>query len=341
MRVVCHGMNAGSFAPGFADLLEQDHHVAVLADRLEDAAARAVYAAADAIIGVQVDAACPAAAGLRLYQVPGAGYDAIDLARLPAAASLCNVFEHEHAIAEYVMTALLLRLVDLPRADADLRQERWTFWAGQGDAAHEEVRGRTIGLLGYGHIGREVAVRARAFGLGIHVCNRSPVDMAGVDRAWGLDGLHAFMGSADFIVASLPLLAQTAGLVDAAALRAMRADAVILNVGRGGVVEEAALYAALRERRIGGAVIDTWYRYPAGPGATAAPAHLPFHQLDNIVMTPHMSGWTRGTIARRQATMADNINRLARGAALRNVVRAGAAPGGVAPGGVAPGGASS
>ena len=91
MRVVFHGMNAGSFAPGFADLLEQDHHVAVLADRLEDAADRAVYAAADAIIGVQVDAACPAAAGLRLYQVPGAGYDAIDMARLPRrACAMCS-----------------------------------------------------------------------------------------------------------------------------------------------------------------------------------------------------------------------------------------------------------
>ncbi len=324
MRIVFHGMNAGSFADGFAALLEHSHSIDVLPDALESAADQAAYAAADAIIGVKFDGACPAAAGLRLYQVPGAGYDAIDLARMPVAVSLCNVFEHEHAIAEYVMTALLLRMVDLPRADADLRDERWTFWAGVGDAAHDELRGRTIGLLGYGHIGREVAIRARAFGLGIHVCNRSPVDLTGVDRYWGLDGLHEFMASADFIVVSLPLLPDTAGLVDAAALWAMDCDAVILNVGRGGVLDEAALYAALRERRIGGAVIDTWYRYPAGPGATAAPGNLPFHELDNIVMTPHMSGWTRGTIARRQATMADNINRLARGEALRNVVRGGA-----------------
>ncbi len=318
MRLVFHGMNAGSFAEGFAALLESPHEIAVLPDVLADAD-RPVYAAAEAVVGVAFNAGLPVPAGLRLFQVPGAGYDLVEIGSLPAGAALCNVFEHEHAIAEYVMTALLLRTVEIPRADADLRQGKWTFWAGVGDAAHGELRGRTIGLLGYGHIGKEVAARARAFGMKVHACNRSPA--TAVDRAWGLDGLHDFMGSADFIVSSLPFLPDTAGLVGAAALAAMRPDGVLLNVGRGGVVDEAALYAALKERRIGGAVIDTWYRYPAGPGEIARPAGLPFHELDNIVMTPHMSGWTRGTISRRQAMMADNVNRLARGDALRNVVK--------------------
>ncbi len=322
MRIVFHGMNAGSFAEGFAALLEASHAIAVLPDVL-GAGDHAAYAAAEAVVGVAFNAGLPVPGGLRLFQVPGAGYDLVELGALPAGAALCNVFEHEHAIAEYVMTALLLRTVAIPRADADLRQGKWTFWAGVGDAAHGELRGRTIGLLGYGHIGKEVAARARAFGMKVHACNRSPV--TGVDRAWGLDGLHDLMGSADFVVSSLPLLPDTAGLVGAAALAAMRPDGVLLNVGRGGVVDEAALFAALKERRIGGAVIDTWYRYPAKAGEIARPAGLPFHELDNIVMTPHMSGWTRGTIGRQQAVMADNINRLARGDALRNVVRGAAA----------------
>lgn len=323
MNIVFFGMNAGSFAEGFGALLDAPHQLTALPDSLDTPEQRATFAAADAIIGVKFDAACPIPPGLRLFQVPGAGYDLVDIARLPPASALCNVFEHEHAIAEYVMTALLLRVVDIPRADADLRQGKWTFWAGVADAAHGELRGRAIGLLGYGHIGKEIAARARAFGMKVHVCNRSPVDMTGVERAWGLDGLADFMGSAEFIVSSLPMLPETAGLVGAAALAAMRPDGVLLNVGRGGVVDEAALYAALKERRIGGAVIDVWYRYPTGPGQIAAPAGLPFHELDNIVMTPHMSGWSTGTISRRQRTMADNINRLARGEALRNVVRPG------------------
>ena len=319
MNIVFHGMNAASFAPGFADLLDVQHGLTVLPDRLA-AVDASTYTAAHAIIGVALDATCPIGPDLRLYQVPGAGYDLIDRTRLPAGASLCNVFEHEHAIAEYVMAALLTRSVDLHRADADLRQGRWTFWAGVAAAAHGELRGRTIGLLGYGHIGREVAARARAFGMAIHVCNRSPVDMAMVDRAWRLADLHDFMGAADFIVTSLPSLPATAGLIGAAALAAMRPDAVLINVGRGKVIDETALFAALQQRRIGGAVIDTWYRYPAGPGAQAQPGNLPFHELDNIVMTPHMAGWTHGTITRRQHSMADNINRLARGTPLRNLV---------------------
>ena len=323
MNIVFHDTNAGSFAEGFASLLDSPHRIDLLPDPMTSDAQRTCYAEADAVLGVRFDAGLPQPPRLRLYQVVGAGYDQIDQSALPKAASLCNVFEHEHAIAEYTMAALLLHTVNLPRADADLRRGAWTFWAGLDGNAHGELRGRTLGLLGYGHIGRATAIRARAFGMRIHVCNRSAPDMTGVDGAWGLDGLDDFMGSADFVLASLPLLPDTRGIVGASALAAMRAHAVILNVGRGGVIDEAALFAALSARRIGGAVIDTWYRYPEAAGRLSDPGSLPFHHLDNIVMTPHMSGWTTGTISRRQRTMADNINRLARGEALRNVVRPG------------------
>jgi phosphoglycerate dehydrogenase-like enzyme len=146
------------------------------------------------------------------------------------------------------------------------------------------------------------------------------VTSSDVDQVFPLTELHEFLGSADFILASLPLLPQTTGIIGQAELAAMRPDGVILNVGRGGVIDEQALFNALAERRIGGAVIDTWYRYPPAPGVTTRPSTLPFHELPNIVMTPHMSGWTTGTIRRRRETMARNINRLARGEPLMNVV---------------------
>jgi phosphoglycerate dehydrogenase-like enzyme len=130
------------------------------------------------------------------------------------------------------------------------------------------------------------------------------------------------MGSADAIVVSLPLTVQTTGLVGQAQLAAMRPDALILNVGRGPVIDEQALFDALASRRIGGAVIDTWYTYPTPAQAECAPSRLDFASLPNLVMTPHMSGWTAGTVARRQATMADNIARLAGGRELINVVKA-------------------
>ena len=209
----------------------------------------------------------------------------------------------------------------LPAADRDLRQGKWTYWAGAPGALRTELGSRSIGLLGYGHIGKAIAAKARAFGMQVTVANRTPVATGPlVDRSFGLDRLQEFMGSADYIVTSLPFLAATKGLVDARALAAMRPDGVIVNVGRGPVIDEAALFAALRDRRIGGAVIDTWYVYPGPGNMSPHPGNLPFHELDNCLLTPHMSGWTNGTISRRQQTMADNVLKLARGERLQNVV---------------------
>jgi phosphoglycerate dehydrogenase-like enzyme len=182
---------------------------------------------------------------------------------------------------------------------------------------------QTLGLLGFGHIAQAVAHRAKAFGMRVHVANRSPVTHALVDQSWTLDGLQAFMASADAVVVSLPLTDNTKGLVNASALAAMRPDAVLLNVGRGAVIDEAALYAALASRQIGGAVIDTWYQYPTPTQSECAPSKFDFAALDNVLMTPHMSGWTAGTVRRRQETLAENIGRLSRGEPLIHVLHGG------------------
>jgi len=105
----------------------------------------------------------------------------------------------------------------------------------------------------------------------------------------------------------------------------MRSHALLINVSRGLLIDEAALYAALSERRIGGAVIDVWYRYPEqGQQAGPRPCTQPFEKLDNVIMTPHASAWTDGLLPRRNRAIAANLNRLARGEPLLNVVRAGA-----------------
>lgn len=153
------------------------------------------------------------------------------------------------------------------------------------------------------------------------VANRSAVPLSVlVDASCGLDALGQVMGAADFVVVSLPLTDQTRSIVDARALAAMRPDAVIVNVGRGPVIDEAALFDALDARRIGGAIIDTWYIYPTSEKPIVLPGARPFQDLPNVVMTPHMSGWTEGTVRRRQQTIADNIRRLGLGQPLCNVV---------------------
>ena len=322
MLIVFHGENAASFNGGFSDLLDLPADVIVLSDVLGNAGDRQAYAAADVVVGTKYDADLPRPERLRLFHVPGAGYDAVDLAALPKSAVVCNCFGHEQAIAEYVMTALLSRHVPLIDADRRLRNRDWAYWAGAPERAHGEIAGKTIGLLGFGHIGKAIAVRAKAFEMNVHVANRSRITPSQlVDRAFTLDDLGEFWGTADFIVVSVPLTAETQGIVGAHAFAAMRPNAVILNVGRGPTIDEKALYDALHGERIAGAIIDTWYRYPLPGQEEVLPSALPFHELPNLIMTPHMSGWTHGTIRRRQRTIADNVMRRARGEACANVVR--------------------
>jgi phosphoglycerate dehydrogenase-like enzyme len=322
MRIIFHGENAASFSAGFADRVGRDVGIAILPDELASDAERKAYAAAEVIIGSRFNASLPRPEGLRLFHVAGAGIDAVDLAALPAAAVVCNCFGHEQAIAEYVMAAILARQVPLAAADADLRQGLWTYQAGALERVHGELSDRTIGLLGFGHIGRAIAVRAKAFEMTVTVSNRSPPPAsAPVDRWYPLADLSSFWASADIIVDSLPLTPETAGIVGHEAFRAMRPTAIVINVGRGATIDETALYEALRDQLIAGAVIDTWYRYPSPGDANPLPSRLPFHELPNVVMTPHMSAWTTGTIRRRQRVMAENIRRVIAGEPCVNVVR--------------------
>lgn len=321
MKIVFHGSIAASYHAGFASFLDAPHEVHLLPDQIGESADRDLFSQADVIIGLRLAATDPRPANVRLYQAHATGTDAIDRTCLPPGAVLCNAFGHEDPIAEYVMAALLARHVPLARADERLRQGHWDFWAGNPGALRTELGEQTIGLLGYGHIGKAIAIRARAFGMRVVVCNRSPVTTGPlVDRAFGLEAKGTFMAEADAIVVSLPVVEETRGCIGAAELAAMRPDAVIVNVGRGPVIDEAALFAALAEGRIGGAVIDTWYRYPALGQVEAQPSGLPFNTLPNVLMTPHMSGWTNGTVRRRQETIAENIRRLERGEPLLNVI---------------------
>jgi len=322
MRIVFHGENAASFSHDFQRLVGEAAQISVLPDVLTDSAHSQTYAAADVIVGGRFSGDLPQPRQLQLFHVPGAGYDAVDLDAIPGSAVVCNCFGHEQAIAEYVMTALLERHVPLADADRDLRQGKWTYAAGSPERAHGELAEKTIGLLGFGHIGKAIAARAKVFEMKVHVANRSPVPTSSlVDRLYDLNRLGEFWSSADFFVVSVPSNADTVGIVNAESFAAMRASAVILSVGRGPTIDERSLYEARKGRRIAGAVIDTWYNYPSPDQPSILPSKFPFHELPNVVMTPHMSGWTAGTIIRRKQTIADNIGRRAAGRPCVNVVR--------------------
>lgn len=292
-------------------------------------------AAAEVVVTQYWEAGLPPAPGLRLLQLPGAGFDAIDFEAVPAGCTVCNVYEHEIGISEYVVAALLEHEIGIARMDASLRRGVWRDGFVLGAPLHGELHGRTAGFVGYGRIARETARRLAPFGVRVAARTRSPdpsgpgadlvADLAGIGR------LDDMLPEVDYLIIACPLNDATRGLIDGRRLGLLRGTAVVVNVARGPIVDEEALYAACRDGTIGGAVIDTWYRYPdpsGGAGQRRLPSRLPFETLANVVMTPHASGWSAGLLDRRWSVIADNLLRLERGEALRNVLRrpAGASP---------------
>ena len=320
LKIVFHGENAANFRTGIESLLHHTHQIVSVSQALLQAGETEHFETADVLVGVQLSRDMPRPHKLQLLQAPAAGTDGIDRACLPPQALLANCFGHENAIAEYVMTALLARHVPLQAADQALRQGEWRFFAGSPGALRTELGSQTLGLLGFGHIAKTLAQRAKAFGMRVVVANRSPVHSSDVDQSFKLTDLPAFMAACDAVVVTLPLTDTTRGLVDAKALASMHPHALILNVGRGAVIDEKALFEALQQKSIGGAIIDTWYQYPNAEKPHCAPSQFDFASLSNVLMTPHMSGWTEGTVQRRKQSIAENINRLCAGQALLNVL---------------------
>lgn len=321
LKIVFHGDNAANFRPGIESLLHQTHQIVSVSQGLDLSEEKEHFESADVVVGVALNQSMPSPRKMKLLQAPAAGTDSIDRSCLPPQAQLANCFGHENAISEYVMAALLARHVPLSNADQALRQGEWRYFAGRPGALRTELGSQTLGLLGFGHIAKTLAHRAKAFGMHVVVANRSPVQSSDVDQSFRLTDLHAFMAACDCIVVTLPLTDNTRSLVDQKALACMQTDALLVNVGRGAVIDEAALFEALKQQKIGGAIIDTWYQYPSSDTANCSPSQFDFASLNNVIMTPHMSGWTQGTVQRRRQSIADNINRLSAGQALLNVVK--------------------
>jgi phosphoglycerate dehydrogenase-like enzyme len=264
-----------------------------------------------------------AATGLKLIQVPGAGLDRIDRSALPHGVALANVYGHETGIAEYVIGAMLTLTREFARLDAALRVGEWkSQWVigSQPPPVWPELAGRTIGLLGYGRIGRAVAQRAHALDMNICAIRRN---LGGIEDdptvLGGPEMTDEVLQRSDYVVIAMPATTDTIGCIDRRRLGLMKSTAFLINVSRAEIVDEDVLYEALVQRSIAGAALDVWYRYPREPGPTA-PATLPFHELPNVLMTPHVSGWTDGMLEARAKLIAENIRRVANGETPLNLV---------------------
>jgi phosphoglycerate dehydrogenase-like enzyme len=265
---------------------------------------------------------------LRLVHVTGAGYDKIPLEALPEGVRLANTFHHGRSIAEHVLMVSMMLLRDVLTADAQMRRGVWSNVIVDPHHAFGGVLGgRTLGLVGFGEIGTAVARAGAGLGMRVRAVRRDPSAPLPAELAehvdWvGSDGrLHELLAASDVVVVTVPLSDATRGLIGSDALAAMKPSAILVNVSRGPVVDEAALHQALTAGRIAGAGIDVWWRNPRDHDRPP-PSNLDFTGLSNVVLTPHQSGHTEEVFAGRARDIADNVDALAEGRPLRNVVRA-------------------
>ena len=237
---------------------------------------------------------------------------------LPAGCVVANVYGHDYGIAEYAFMTMAALNRELLPADLALRSGEWR------GGPLRELRGRRLLIVGLGHIGREVARWAAFVGMPASAVTEHPTEErrreAGLVRLGALADLVAMAARR-----RLPAHRHPARVRHdephrrARRSRALPPHAYLINVGRGPVVDQWALYAALSSGRLAGAAIDVWYHYPDGP-QPRMPSDAPFQDLPNVILTPHTAGYTEGTMRHRYAAIAANIRRLVAGEPLENVV---------------------
>ena len=272
--------------------------------KLADDAERLVASLADAPALIvrnrtQVrDALLDAAPRLRVVGRLGVGLDNIDVTAcaergvrvIPATGANAD------AVAEYVIAALLILLRGAYGATARIAGGEWPRSALTG----REAQGRLLGLVGFGDIARRIVPRARALGMRIAACD--PLVGEHEVRRQGVEpmALDALIGAADVVSLHVPLTDTTRTLIDARRIAAMRPDAVLINTARGGIVDEAALIAALRARRLGGAALDVFEDEP--PEEPERFAGVP-----NLLLTPHIAGVTQESNRRVSALISERV----------------------------------
>ena len=254
---------------------------------------------------------------LRWVQSVNAGADAnLFPAMCASDVVLCNgAGLHTTCIPEHVVGQMLVLARNFHES---LRLQARGEWNRFGVILHgagvRELRGSHLALIGAGPIGAHLGPLARAFGQRVRVLRRDPSKAVdGAEAVVGPAALPELLAWADFVVLAMPLTPETRGMIDAAALAAMKPTAFLINVARGEVVDDDALVAALREQRIAGAALDVFDPEPL-------PENHPYWTLPNLVLTPHISGYTPRYFELAMELFEDNLARHLEGRPLRNVV---------------------
>ena len=307
MKVLVYHQRAAEFRTLLADRLDGVEIVA----GFDDATLDRHLGDAEAVLTFRLPLEMLGRAGrLRWIQLTSAGVEQL----LPARAGLGKVVVtntrgiHADAMADYALGVMVMLRWDFPRMLRDQARRAWD------QRLATPLAGATVGVVGLGAIGGEIARRARVFGMQVVGVKRSAgaagsreVETVSVDR------LRDVLPRCDFVVLVVPMTPATHHLIGAAELAVMKPTAYLINIARGSVVDEGALVAALRQERIAGAALDVFEQEPL-------PADHPFWTLPNVIVTPHVAGEPADYARRVADVFLDNLGHWRRGEPLRNVV---------------------
>jgi phosphoglycerate dehydrogenase-like enzyme len=215
----------------------------------------------------------------------------------------------EIAISEFVLAWMLLITRRLPELMANQHARKWS------SVEQRELYGQTVGIIGLGPIGRGVATRCKAFGMRTLGLRRAQAPAEGVDQVLtGEEGLHRLLSESDFVVLAAALTGETHALLGASQLAAMKKSVWLINIARGGLVDETALIAALQSGQLGGACLDVFASEPLSQDS-------PLWEMPNVYIAPHnSSGWTKGLHERQKTLFLENLGRFTRGEPLESIV---------------------
>ncbi len=280
------------------------------------------------ISGRPTHAQLAAAPGLRALIIPWAGLpdEARDLMRDFPGITVHNLHHNAAPVAELAVALLLAASKFVLRYDRALRANDWRI-RYERSTPTVLLEGRTALILGYGAIGRRVAGICRALGMTTLATRRNLAAPTadGETEVYPAGSLRELLPRAAAVIICLPHTPETDGLLGAAELALLPTGAVLVNIGRGPIVDEKALYEALRDGHLSAAGLDVWYSYPPDAAARAdwPPSAYPFHELDNVVMSPHRGGAADETPRLRMAALAEMLNAAAGGGKMGNVVDVG------------------
>lgn len=239
---------------------------------------------------------------LKWIQALGTGVDGIvDRPPLREGVLVTNMHGlHGDSVPESAVMLMLALARDLPRALRNQRERKWERYPAR------LLKGRTVGIFGVGAIARSLAPKCKAFGMNVVGISSSPRETPGLDRVVHRDTLGEVVRDLDFLVLLTPYTPETRGIVSANVLAAMKPSACLVNLARGGILDEEALLRALSEKRLAGAALDVFAEEPLPPGH-------PFWSMENVIVTPHLGGFHDQYAEEALPTVVENLRKFLAG----------------------------